>query len=165
MEKFILKPGNTFMVEGVLTEDDIIRQANAILDAKSRKNREVLNSPTQLKNFFRLRTHCVGGLEREVFSIILLDNRMRPIEIVDIPGSLRANCLTKGDLLKLCVTHNACSVILGYSRPSGAIDVEEITLRWARSLRDILSHINVTLIDFMFVGLDGAYSCAQHELI
>ena len=98
-------------------EDEVVQAAQQMLFAQIR-GREVLSSPQLVKDFLRVR---LGGLEHEVFAVLMLDAQHRLIEYVELfRGTLTQTSVYPREIVKLALALNAGAAVLVHNHPSGA---------------------------------------------
>jgi DNA repair protein RadC len=102
----------------------------------------------------------------EVFCCIYLDNRHRLIAFEELfRGTVDCAQVHPREVLRQALLHNATSVILAHNHPSGALEPSPADDFITRRLRDLLTLMDVRIIDHVIVGDGGCYSFAEHGLI
>lgn len=109
---------------------------------------------------------CFADFDREVFAVILLDqkNRVVGVQVVSI-GSVAASLVHPREVFKTALVANASAVIVIHNHPSGdptpSREDREITNR-LKAAGDI---VGITLLDHVVIGGDGYLSLAEAGLL
>jgi DNA repair protein RadC len=102
----------------------------------------------------------------EVFCCIYLDNRHRLIAFEELfRGTVDCAQVHPREVLRQALLHNATSVILAHNHPSGALEPSPADDFITRRLRDLLTLMDVRIVDHVIVGDGGCYSFAEHGLL
>ena len=102
----------------------------------------------------------------EVFCCIYLDNRHRLIAFEELfRGTVDCAQVHPREVLRQVLLHNATSVIIAHNHPSGALEPSPADDFITRRLKDLLSLMDVRIIDHVIVGNGGCYSFAEHGLL
>lgn len=146
-----------------MTNDRIIEKALKILEERARYDCDVLNSPSAVRDFLRLR---IGGLEREEFWAVWLDTQNRVIEFESMfVGSLRETSVYPREVVKSALKHNASSVIFAHNHPSGVADPSRADELITVALKAALKMVDVRVLDHFVVALTEVTSMAERGLI
>ncbi len=123
----------------------------------------VMDSPVKVGDWLRL--HC-AGLEHEVFILLFLDVRNRLIAIEDMfRGTLAQTTVYPREVLKSVLKHNASSLIVAHSHPSGDPEPSQTDRVLTRQITSALTLVDVKLIDHFIVAGDQVLSFAQQGLL
>lgn len=142
-----------------LKEDIVINQALAILEQRLRHKGDILQNPRDVRNYLVM---SIAEKEREVFGILLLNRRLRLIEFnILFEGTLDSSPVHPREVIKLCIAHNAASVILAHNHPSGDPEPSESDIRITEKLRDALGLIDVNVVDHFIIGGTQTISLAE----
>ena len=102
----------------------------------------------------------------EVFCCIYLDNRHRLIAFEELfRGTVDCAQVHPREVLRQALLHNATSVILAHNHPSGALEPSPADDFITQRLRDLLTLMDVRIVDHIIVGDGGCYSFAEHGLL
>jgi DNA repair protein RadC len=102
----------------------------------------------------------------EVFCCIYLDNRHRLIAFEELfRGTIDCAQVHPREVLRQALLHNAASVIIAHNHPSGALEPSPADDFITRRLRDLLTLMDVRMVDHIIVGDGGCYSFAEHGLL
>ena len=145
-----------------VTADQIVATALDILAVRL-PHTDVLSSPDVVRKYLVTQ---FAGLEHEVFSILLLDNRHRVIRFEEMfRGTIDGCSVHPREVVKAALTANAAAVILAHNHPSGVAEPSRADTQLTRRLSDALGLIDVRVIDHVVVGADETVSFAERGLI
>jgi hypothetical protein len=96
------------------TTTEIISAARHALSRRVRRGAS-LTSPRLVRDFLSLK---LGALEHESFAVLLLDNRHRLIDYVELfRGTIDGASVHPREVLKLALTRNAAAVVFAHPHP------------------------------------------------
>ncbi len=145
-----------------MTDDEIIGRAVVILDARIRTT-VYLQGADDTKTYLRLK---LGGIEREVFAVLLLDARHGVIEYEEVFfGTLAYATVHPRELVKTVLKHNAGAMILVHNHPSGVVEPSETDVSLTRRVREALALVDVRVLDHMVVTRGEVVSMSERGLI
>lgn len=129
--------------------DEIINQAREILTQRLYRT-DVLASPQDTASYLALQ---LGEREREVFSVMFLDNRNHVLHYQEMfHGSIATTAVYPREIARQALKLNAAAVICSHNHPSGNAEPstqdKAITLR----IQKIMELIEVRLVDHIVVG-------------
>ncbi len=102
----------------------------------------------------------------EVFCCVYLDNRHRLIAFEELfRGTVDCAQVHPREVLRQVLLHNACSVIVAHNHPSGVLEPSPADDFITRRLKDLLTLMDVRLVDHIIVGDQRCYSFAEHGLL
>lgn len=154
-------PG-TYVVPDAVTDKELMRLANLLARRRLKRGRPLLSPETV---FSALQT-LLMDYEREVFGMVLLDNRHRIIEFVELfMGSINSASVYPREVVKKALTQNAAAVILVHNHPSGDPEPSQADREITNRLQEALSTVEVRLLDHVVVGLEGTVSFAERGLL
>jgi len=106
--------------------------------------------------------HLLSGLHHEHFYLLALDAQMQLLGAVLIgKGSLSEVPAYPRLAVEAAIKYNAHSVILCHNHPGGSIEPSDADLQTTRRLAEVLSGIDVMVMDHMIVAGDQAGSMVQ----
>lgn len=144
------------------TEDEVINAAMHIMESKMSKS-DYFRDPTSTQDYFRLR---LGQLEREVFSVMFLNNQHQLIVTEDIFfGTIDGAAVYPREVVKLALKHNAAACVLSHNHPSGEVTPSEADKRITSRLVDALALVDVRTLDHIIVSGSQSLSFAERGLI
>ena len=114
------------------------------------QQRDVFDSPTQVRNFLRLQ---LGHLTHEVFMVLFLDaqNRLVKSEIL-FTGTLTQTAVYPREVVKRALHFNAASVIFAHNHPSGVAKPSVADKELTETLSQALKLIDVRVLDHFIVA-------------
>ena len=127
------------------------------------RGREVLSSPQAVRDFLRVR---LGGLEHEVFAVLMLDAQHRLIEYVELfRGTVSQTSVYPREVVKESLARNAAAVVLVHNHPSGLPDPSRADEHLTQTLKSALTLVDVRVLDHLIVGGNAVMSFAERGLI
>jgi len=127
------------------------------------QSRDVLDSPDKVKDFLRMTFHA---RTRECFGMVFLDSQHRAIALEELfTGTLAQAPVYPREVVRRVLWHNAAAVILAHNHPSGVATPSRADEHLTRSLKAILEHIDVRVLDHIIVGAGGTFSFAENGLL
>lgn len=123
----------------------------------------VFRSAADVRGFLRAR---LGGRLREVFGVLLLDSQHRLIRYSELfLGTIDSASVHPRELLREVIQANAAAVILVHNHPSGVAEPSAPDIRLTERLKDLLSEVDVRVVDHMIVAAGEVTSLAERGLI
>jgi DNA repair protein RadC len=142
--------------------DEVLQAAQTLLWQQMR-GREVLNSPQMVRDFLRVR---LGGLEHEVFAILMLDAQHALIEYVELfRGTVSQTSVYPREVVKESLARNAAALILVHNHPSGVAEPSRADEMLTQTLKSALSLVDVRVLDHLIVAGTTVLSFAESGLI
>jgi DNA repair protein RadC len=161
-------PAEQLWVRG---ESDELRLATAseiIAAARRAMSRRVhrgvaMASPRAVREFLAVK---LGALEHELFVVLLLDNRHRLIDYVELfRGTIDSASVHPREVVKLALARNAAAVVLAHPHPSGASEPSHADQLITQRLRDALALVDIRVLDHVIVAGGEALSFAERGLL
>jgi DNA repair protein RadC len=122
-----------------------------------------LTSPDLVREYISLR---LKGLEYEVFSMVLLNNRNVPIKYMEVfRGTIDGATVHIREVVKETLKANAQAVIFAHNHPSGYAEPSPADQRITQRLKDALALIDVRVLDHLIVGSGESVSFAERGLL
>ena len=145
-------------------DEDLIRQALAILDARLRTQDDVfITNPTDTRSYLRLK---LADRESEVFCVLFLTNRHRVIVFQEMfQGTIDGATVHPREVVKAALRHNCAAVILAHNHPSGVAEPSRADEAITRRLKDALALVDVRVLDHLIVGGSEITSLAERGLV
>jgi DNA repair protein RadC len=138
-----------YAIVGLMTADQVLDKAAEIVASRYLRG-DVFTHPQATKEYLPFK---MGGYEREVFAVLLLDNQHRLIEYKELFfGTIDAASVYPREVVKLTLDHNAAAVIFAHNHPSGISDPSDADKRITQKLKDALALIDVRVLDHFVVG-------------
>jgi len=157
---FVCNPDGTYAPADPLTIRHVAETAGL---RALRKGSPVMSAPANTREF--LRAH-LGPLEHEVFAMLVLDNRHRLIEYVELfRGTIDGASVHPREVVKETLSRNGAAVIFAHNHPSGVAEASQADEMITRRLRDALALIDVRVLDHLIVGDEKILSFAERGLL
>lgn len=152
----------SYIVHAPLSEDDILKAADAIL-AERFFRPERVSKPEDTKRFL---VHKLAAREYEVFAVIFLDAQHRIISFEEMfRGTIAASGVYPREVVKRALAHNASALIFAHNHPSGSPEPSAADGNITRRLKDALALVDVRVLDHIVVGGTETVSFAEKGLI
>jgi DNA repair protein RadC len=137
--------------------------AKELLKEKTRGERFECASPQQVHDYLKA---TMGGLKKEVFKVIYLDNLNRVIEDADMfKGTVNASAVWVREVIEKAVKCNAAAMIFVHNHPSGSITPSQQDRNITRDLVFAASAVNIQALDHIIIGDNKHYSLASEGLM
>lgn len=160
MQNLIVKSGSRYRKA---TPAEIAEVHGAYALAAVNKARPYLSAPKQSEQFLR---EMLGGLDYEVFVVVLLDNRHRVIRVEEMfRGTVDGASVHPREVVREVLFSGAVAVIFAHNHPSGVAEPSTADQLITRRLKDALALIDVRVLDHIIIGLDRHCSFAERGLL
>ncbi|WP_351189868.1 DNA repair protein RadC [Shewanella sp. TB4-MNA-CIBAN-0142] len=127
-----------------------ILESAANIIAEKLIHQDVYTNPQTTKDFL---TYKLGGYEREVFGVMMLNNQHQLIEFRELFfGTIDSASVYPREVVKAVLEVNAAAVIFSHNHPSGESEPSEADKRITQKLKDALGLIDVRVLDHIIVG-------------
>lgn len=147
--------------EGI-EDGQILDEADRILRNRHRRGR-ILRNPAEAREMFRLR---LAERKREVFACLFLDTRHRVIAYEELfYGTVDGAAVHPREVVKRALELNASTVLFAHNHPSGVPEPSEADKRLLRQLQQALGLVEISVLDNLVVGTEGAVSFAESGLL
>lgn len=144
-----------------MTENQVLEKAAEILACKYVK-KDPFTSSQATRDFLRFK---LGGKEREVFAVMLLDSQHQLIDYQELFfGTVNAASVYPREVVKAVLQENAAAVIFAHNHPSGVGEPSIADKQITKRLQDALGLIDVTVLDHVIIG-ESCYSFAENNLL
>lgn len=133
---------------------ELIAAARLALSHRVRRG-AALSDPKAVRDYLALR---LGGLEHEVFAVLLLDSRHRLIELIELfRGTIDSASVHPREVVKLALLKNAAAVIFCHPHPSGVAEASAADESITRRLASALALVDIRVLDHIVVA-GGEYA-------
>ncbi len=131
--------------------------------AEEMKQKDVLSSPKQVRDYLSLR---LGNEPREIFMVLFLDskNRVQAQESL-FEGTLTQASVYPREIVKRALHHNAASVIFAHNHPSGIVEPSRADETLTKALKSALDLVDVRVLDHFIVAGNQTMSFAERGLL
>lgn len=144
-------------------QDKIIARALRILEERAKYNEQTLGTPTDVKNYLRLK---LGEVEHEVFCCVWLDSQHKVIDFEEMfRGTISQTSVYPREIVKAALRHNAAAVIFAHNHPSGVLEPSSADIQLTSTLKKTLDMVDVRTLDHFIVSAAGIVSLAEKGLI
>lgn len=145
------------------TEDSIISRAMAILAARIKAG-PAMSSPDVVRQYLIIK--AAEHADREVFSIMFLDQQNRLIELRPMFfGTLNQTAVYPREVVKDALTLNAAAVILTHNHPSGDVTPSSADKLLTQTMKTALALVDVRVLDHVITGGSRSISMAEEGLM
>lgn len=105
-------------------------------------------------------------LPYEVFACLYLDNHHRVIAFEELfRGTVDSANVYPREVVRACLEHNACAIILAHNHPSGIAEPSAADRAITDQLRNVLGIIGVRVLDHLVIGAGDPVSMAERGLL
>ncbi len=140
------------------SSEQILSAARQVLAHRMRRG-ATLNSPHKVREYLTMR---LGHLDYEIFALILLDQRHRVIEYVELfRGSIEGASVHPREVVKLVLEKRAAACVLLHNHPSGVKDMSHADELITRRLVEALGLIEVRVLDHLIVAGESVLSFVE----
>ena len=144
-----------------MTENQVLEKAAEILACKY-VQKDPFTSSQATRNFLRFK---LGGKEREIFAVMLLDSQHKLIDYQELFfGTINAATVYPREVVKAVLQENAAAVIFAHNHPSGIGEPSTADKHITKRLQAALDLIDVTVLDHVIIG-ESCYSFAENNLL
>ncbi|MBL8330607.1 MAG: DNA repair protein RadC [Rubrivivax sp.] len=123
----------------------------------------VFDAPAKLKDYVALH---LGGLGREVFAVVFLDNQHRLVAMEQMfQGTLNQTGVHPREIVRRAMELNAAAVVLAHNHPSGLAEPSRADEFVTQALKSALQLVDVRVLDHLVVGRGQVVSFAERGLL
>ena len=138
-----------YISDNSMTENQVLEAAAEILACRYVREGEFISSQAT-REFLRFK---LGGYEREIFSVMLLDSQHKLINYKELFfGTINSASVHPREVVKLALYENASAVIFAHNHPSGSSQPSRADIEITKRLQEALSLIDVSVLDHIIVG-------------
>ena len=118
------------------------------------------------EDVFRHFCDSLGNEKRELFYVVLLNNKNRKIREVKISeGSLTASLVHPREVYNPVIRESAAAVIFVHNHPSGDPAPSQEDIEITRRLKEVGDLIGVRVLDHVVIGLERYYSFSDKGML
>jgi DNA repair protein RadC len=122
-----------------------------------------LTSPRVVRDFLAV---TLGDRDCEYFCLVLLDNRHRLIDYVELfRGTIDGASVHPREVVKTALAQNAAAVILVHNHPSGVGEPSQADEIITTRLRDALALVDIRTVDHLIVAGGATVSLAERGVL
>jgi DNA repair protein RadC len=131
--------------------------------AQALQARPVFESPTQVKDYLRLK---LAALPHEVFAVLFLDAQHRLLAMEELfRGTLTRTSVYPREVVKRALALNAAAVMLAHNHPSGVAEPSKADEYLTQTLQSALGLVDVRVLDHFVVAREQVVSFAERGLL
>lgn len=140
--------------------DEVLQAAQKLLWQRLRGS-QVLSSRQAVRDFLSVR---LGGLEHEVFAVLMLDAQHALIEYVELfRGTVSQTSVYPREVVK--EARNAAALILVHNHPSSAAEPSRADEFLTQTLKSALTLVDVRVLDHLIVAKTNVLSFVERGLM
>jgi DNA repair protein RadC len=144
-------------------ENLLIEQAIEILEHRFFNGGPSFTHPADVRQYLRLK---LAGKTQEIFAAVFLDTRHRLLAYEPLFfGTIDATTVHFRQVLLRALEHNCTAVIVAHNHPSGDLEPSHGDRMITKTLKELLSKIDVRLLDHFIIGKGEPYSFAEAGFI
>lgn len=155
-------PDEVFIFERPVHSTELLELAKEILDERMQREDAFTSS-----NLSRMYVKAeLKNEEREVFCCLFLDNQNRLISFERLfYGTIDGARVHPREVVKACLKVNAAAVIMAHNHPSGVAEPSQADISITNRIKNVLSEVDVRVLDHLIVGDPECTSLAERGLI
>ena len=124
---------------------------------------DAFENPTITRRFLSARLRHHG---QEVFGVLFLDNAHRVIAFEELfHGTINGASVYPRIVLQRALAHNAAAVIFAHNHPSGVAEPSTADRQITDTLCNVLSMVDIRVLDHFVIGESEAVSFAERGLL
>ena len=144
------------------TATQIIAAARRAMTRRVRRG-TAMDCPRAVREFLAIK---LGALEHELFAVLLLDNRHRLIDYIELfRGTIDGASVHPREVVKLALARNAAALVLAHPHPSGTAEPSHADELITRRLREALALVDIRVLDHIIVAGGETMSFAERGLL
>lgn len=144
-------------------QDQLIQCALKCLESRIIYRSYQINSAQDACNYLRLN---LAQEVNEIFGVLFLDNKHRILAFEKLfQGTVNTTTVYARVIVQRALAHNAAAVILVHNHPSGSVDPSKEDEAMTHRLKDMLSIIDVNVLDHIIVSMEDTFSFVQNHCI
>jgi len=151
-------PANAYLCDDHVTQrdDNIIREAADILYRRMHHNKNFITNTDPAGQFLQMK---LADLPYESFGMLMLTSRHQVIEFVELfRGTIDGCSIQIREVVRTILQYNATVVIFAHNHPSDVAEPSEGDKRITKKLSEVLSAIDVRVIDH-FIVTRNEFAC------
>ncbi len=108
----------------------------------------------------------IGLEEREVFSVLFLDNQNKLIKAEELfLGTINQASVYPREIVKTALLCNAAAVMISHNHPSGELNPSISDKTITKKIKEALNLVDIRLLDHIIVSHDQYYSFCEENLL
>ncbi|MGY3961277.1 RadC family protein [Aeromonas popoffii] len=151
------QPG-TYLVTGLVNEDDLLNIANQIARQKLAKGVAITDKHLAQQALQTL----LQSREHEVFAMLFLDNQHRILAYEELfRCTLSSASVYPREVVKRALAINAAALMLVHNHPSGYPEPSRADIEITHRLQSALALVDIRPLDHLIVGTEGVMSLEE----
>lgn len=156
-----IKSNQVYVFQEPITAYQILETAAEILSDQYVSGNAFIN-PQATKDYLACK---LGGYDKEVFAVMMLDNQHQLIEFRELFfGTIDGASVYPREVVKAVLEANAAAVIFAHNHPSGNSEPSQADKAINIRLSDALALIDVRVLDHFVIG-ESSTSFAERGLL
>lgn len=148
----------TYRITDTVTESELLDIAKLLARRRLARGRKI-TLPTLAFEYLQV---LLQDYEHEVFSALFLDSQHRVICFEELfRGTIDSASIYPREIVKQALACNAAAVILVHNHPSGDPEPSDGDRRITLRLKEVMSLMEIRVIDHIVVGAEGFFSFAE----
>ncbi|WP_431819435.1 JAB domain-containing protein [Burkholderia sp. F1] len=144
-------------------EQDVINHAISLLERRIFQRGDSLEDPGAVSQFLRLK---LASCKHEAFAMIFVDSQHRVIAFEELfKGTIDSTTVHARVVIQRALHYNAAVAFLAHNHPSGKTEPSAADRLLTNSLKALLAHIDVRVLDHFIVGQGEPFSFANAGLL
>ncbi len=149
--------------ESIYSYFKIMKEFNGYLYKNKVENGVLLNS---VESTYKYLKNSIGYSRKEVFKLLYLSSSNELLGEEDLfLGTLDKSAIYPREIIKEVLRYNAKSVIFSHNHPSGSLKPSEADIKITRKLKEILSSLEVGVLDHIIISPRGYLSFLEEGLM
>ncbi len=155
--------GTTPATQYCADEEQLIQRALSVLEQRVFQHGPLLNSSQDVRHYLRLK---LAGEPNEVFAVLFLDTQHQVLAFEPMfHGTVNGTTVHMRQILQRVLDHNSAAVIIVHNHPSGSVAPSQADRFLTTALSQLLSSIDVQLLDHFIVGEGEPFSFQEAGLL
>ena len=140
-----------------------VERAAKLLEENAVYRVEAMNSPVAVRTYLKMK---LASLDHEEFHALWLDAQNRIIAFDRLfSGTLTQTSVYPREVVRAAMRHNAAACIIAHNHPSGISEPSRADEALTRTLKEVLSLVDVKILDHFIVAGRETLSFAERGLI
>lgn len=140
-----------------------VREAVELIYQCKPKFGQAFESCAAAKQLAQLR---LGMLEHEAFMVMFLNSKNELIlDQIMFNGTINAAAVYPREIAKRALELNASNIVLAHNHPSGNPEPSDSDIRLTKDIKQIMSMLDIDVLDHIIVASDREVSLAQRCLM
>ena len=131
--------------------------------AEKTREKPFVGSPRDAYDYLR---HALGGLRREVFTVLYLNNANRVLAAEELfSGTIDQAVVHPREVIAAAIKHNASRLVFAHNHTGGTLRPSREDLEITARLKTACAAVGIEVLDHVIVGADGCFSLRENGLM